>query len=219
MKWKDYNICMVRFDIADFVNKLPKNVTLVAATKYLTADEMLPFLDAGVNNFGENRVESFLEKYEALKDKDIVWHFIGHLQRNKALKIINKIDYLHSLDSLDLAKIIDKNRVTPLKTFIEVSINLEESKNGVPFYKVEGFFSELLKYKNIEVVGLMMMAIKNSDEESVKSQFRKLRILRDELEQKFKVKLPYLSMGMSDDYLEAIEEGATHIRLGRILLQ
>ena len=65
MKWKDYNICMVRFDIADFVNTLPKNVTLVAATKYLTADEMLPFLDAGVNNFGENRVESFLEKYEA----------------------------------------------------------------------------------------------------------------------------------------------------------
>ena len=219
MKWKDYNICMVRFDIADFVNTLPKNVTLVAATKYLTADEMLPFLDAGVTNFGENRVESFLEKYEALKDKDIVWHFIGHLQRNKALKIINKIDYLHSLDSLELAKIIDKNRVTPLKTFIEVSINLEESKNGVPFYKVEEFLSELLKYKNIEVVGLMMMAIKNSDEESVKSQFRKLRILRDELEQKFKVKLPYLSMGMSDDYLEAIEEGATHIRLGRILLQ
>ena len=219
MKWKDYNICMVRFDIADFVNTLPKNVTLVAATKYLTADEMLPFLDAGVTNFGENRVESFLEKYEALKDKDIVWHFIGHLQRNKALKIINKIDYLHSLDSLELAKIIDKNRVTPLKTFIEVSINVEESKNGVPFYKVEEFLSELLKYKNIEVVGLMMMAIKNSDEESVKSQFRKLRILRDELEQKFKVKLPYLSMGMSDDYLEAIEEGATHIRLGRILLQ
>ena len=219
MKWKDYNICMIRFDIADFVNTLPKNVTLVAATKYLTADEMLPFLDVGVNNFGENRVESFLEKYEALKDKDIVWHFIGHLQRNKALKIINKIDYLHSLDSLDLAKIIDKNRLTPLKTFIEVSINLEESKNGVPFYEVEAFLSELLKYKNIEVVGLMMMAIKNSDEESVKSQFRKLRILRDELEQKFKVKLPYLSMGMSDDYLEAIEEGATHIRLGRILLQ
>lgn len=219
MKWKDYNICMIRFDIADFVNTLPKNVTLVAATKYLTADEMLPFLDVGVNNFGENRVESFLEKYEALKDKDIVWHFIGHLQRNKALKIINKIDYLHSLDSLDLAKIIDKNRLTPLKTFVEVSINLEESKNGVPFYEVEAFLSELLKYKNIEVVGLMMMAIKNSDEESVKSQFRKLRILRDKLEQKFKVKLPYLSMGMSDDYLEAIEEGATHIRLGRILLQ
>ena len=68
MKWKDYNICMVRLDIADFVNTLPKNVTLVAATKYLTADEMLPFLDAGVNNFGENRVESFLEKYESFHD-------------------------------------------------------------------------------------------------------------------------------------------------------
>ena len=126
---------------------------------------------------------------------------------------------MHSLDSLELAQIIDKERIEPLKTFIEVSINLEETKNGVPFYEVENFLKELLKYKKVKVVGLMMMAVKNADNLSLKEQFRKLRLLRDVLEKKSNISLPYLSMGMSDDYLEAIEEGATHIRLGRILLQ
>ena len=210
---------MVRTDIAEFKNTLPKDITLVAATKYLNAEEMKDFLKVGINNFGENRVDDFLTKYSQLKDQNIIWHFIGHLQRNKAKKVIDKIDYLHSLDSLELAKIIDENTSTPLKTFIEVSINLEETKNGVPFYKMDEFVKEVIKFKNIKLVGLMMMAVKNADDLSLKDQFRKLRILRDELEKKYNISLPYLSMGMSDDYLEAIEEGATHIRLGRILLK
>ena len=210
---------MVRKDIVEFKKTLPNNITLVAATKYLTSEEMKDFLKAGINNFGENRVDAFLEKYEDLKDEDIIWHFIGHLQRNKALKVLDKIEYLHSLDSLELAKLIDKNAKKPLKCFVEISINLEESKNGVPFYEAESFFEQLLKYKNVQVVGLMMMAVKNADDLSLKEQFRKLRELRDNLEKKFNISLPYLSMGMSDDYQEAILEGATHIRLGRILLQ
>ena len=210
---------MVRHDIAEFKNTLPKDITLVAATKYLNAEEMKDFLKVGINNFGENRVDDFLTKYSQLKDQNIIWHFIGHLQRNKAKKVIDKIDYLHSLDSLELAKIIDENTSTPLKTFIEVSINLEETKNGVPFYKMDEFVKEVIKFKNIKLVGLMMMAVKNADDLSLKDQFRKLRILRDELEKKYNISLPYLSMGMSNDYLEAIEEGATHIRLGRILLK
>lgn len=209
---------MVRPDIIEFKKTIPSNVTLVAATKYLTSDEMKDFLKAGINNFGENRVDSFLEKYSNLKNEQIVWHFIGHLQRNKAKKIIDKISYLHSLDSLELAKIINDNNPN-LKCFVEISINLEETKNGVPFYEAEKFFSELIKFKNLKVVGLMMIAVKNADDLSLKNQFAKLRELRDNLEKKFKISLPYLSMGMSDDYLEAIEEGATHIRLGRILLK
>lgn len=219
MKWKHYNRCMVRKDILDFKKTIPSHICLVAATKYLNASEMKDFLNAGINNFGENRVEAFLEKYDALKNEDVHWHFIGHLQRNKALKVIDKIEYLHSLDSLKLAKIINDNVKTPLKCFIEVSINLEITKNGVPFYDVDEFYKNLKQYPNIKVVGLMMMAIKNSDDLSLKEQFKKLRILRDELESKYNEKIPYLSMGMSDDYLEAIEEGATHIRLGRILLE
>lgn len=210
---------MVRKDIKQFIATLPKDVTLVAATKYLDSEQMKDFLKAGINNFGENRVNDFLVKYENLKDENIVWHFIGHLQRNKAKKVINKIDYLHSLDSLELAEIIDKERTTPLKTFIEVSINLEETKNGVPYYELENFLKEVLKYKNVQVVGLMMMAFKNSEDESLKEQFKKLRLLKIDVEKKLHISLPYLSMGMSDDYLEAIEEGATHIRLGRILLE
>ena len=208
---------MIREDIKQFVNSLPKNVTLVAATKYIGPEDMELLLKNGVNNFGENRTDSFNAKYTLLQSKGAIWHFIGHLQRNKANEIINKIDYLHSLDSLKLAELIEQKREKPLKCFVEISINLEESKNGVPYYEAKDFIKELLKFKKIELVGLMMMAIKESNEYSLDNQFAKLRELRDELEKDLNIKLPYLSMGMSDDYKSAIKEGATHIRLGRIL--
>ena len=205
--------------IKDIINTIPKDVTIVAATKYSNSDEIKELLNYGINNFGENRVDSFLEKYDSLKDLNIKWHFIGHLQRNKANKIINKIDYLHSLDSLELAKIIDETREEPLNVFAEVSINLEESKNGVPYQNAKEFISKLLNYKNINVIGLMMMSIKASESNSLNDQFSKLRKLRDEIEKELNIKIPNLSMGMSDDYKEAIANGATHVRLGRILFE
>ena len=209
---------MIRKDIDNFLASLPDNITLVAATKYGDKNDILDLFNHGVKNFGENRVDAFLTKYEELKDnQEIKWHFIGHLQRNKAKLIINKIDYLHSLDSLELAKMIDQLREKPLDTFIEVSINLEENKNGVPYYEVEQFINNLKQFHNVHIVGLMMMAIKGSDDTA--TQFKRLRLLRDELETKCNIKLPYLSMGMSEDYIEAIKEGATHIRLGRILFK
>ena len=127
---------MVRNDIRDFLKTIPSDVTVIAATKYVGAPDMVTLYNNGIHDFGENRVDSFLLKYDQLKDYEITWHFIGHLQRNKAKKVIDKINYLHSLDSLELAAFIDKNRGSPLKCFIEVSINLEENKNGVPFYEV-----------------------------------------------------------------------------------
>ena len=208
---------MIREDIKEFLTSIPKNVTLVAATKYVGPEDMEVLLSNGINNFGENRTDSFLAKYSVLQSKGAIWHFIGHLQRNKASEVINKIDYLHSLDSLKLAELIEQKREKPLKCFVEVSINLEETKNGVPYYETMQFIKELLKFKKIELVGLMMMAVKESDENSLDQQFAKLRELRDEIESELNIKLPYLSMGMSDDYKEAIKEGATHIRLGRIL--
>lgn len=208
---------MVRKDIKEFIKTIPSDVTIVAASKYVSSSDIKVLLDAGINNIGENRVESFLHKYEELKDNNIIWHFIGHLQRNKALQVINKIDYLESLDSLKLAKLINSHRLSPLKCFVEVSINLEENKNGVPYFEAENFIKELKQYPNIEVVGLMMMAVASSDSSSLREQFSKLRILRDNIENNLNIKLPYLSMGMSEDYIEAIKEGATHVRLGRIL--
>ena len=208
---------MVRSDIKDFINTIPKEVTVVAASKYVDDNDIKVLLESGIDNIGENRVESFLEKYEKLKEYPIKWHFIGHLQRNKLNKIIDKIDFLESLDSLELAKMINIRRTAPLKCFVEISINLEENKNGVPYFAAKNFIEALLEYKNIEVVGLMMMAIKNSENDSLDEQFSKLRELRDELEKELNIKLPYLSMGMSEDYQVAIKNGATHIRLGRIL--
>ena len=207
---------MVRKDLDNFLLTIPKDITIVAATKYVGADDMLELYRHGVNNFGENRVDSFLKKYEALSSyQNIKWHFIGHLQRNKAKLVVNKIDCLHSLDSFALAEIINKYRDKPLDVFIEVSINLEENKNGVPYYEVKEFINSIKGFSNINIVGLMMMAIKNSDD--VQLQFAKLRELRDELEKECQIKLPCLSMGMSDDYEAAIKEKTTHIRLGRIL--
>lgn len=208
---------MVRKDIKDFIKTIPHDVTIVAASKYVDANDIKVLLDAGIRDIGENRVDSFLSKYKQLKGQNIKWHFIGHLQRNKASKLIDKIDYLESLDSIELAKIINSHRLSPLKCFVEVSINLEQNKDGVPYYEAKDFIKELKQYPNIEVVGLMMMAIRNSEDEDLREQFKKLRLLKEEIEKDLHIKLPYLSMGMSEDYKEALEEGATHIRLGRIL--
>lgn len=210
----------LRSDIQDFLKTIPNNINLVAATKYVDSFVMEEMLKNAINNFGENRVDAFLEKYEKLKDyKNIKWHFIGHLQKNKAKKIIDKIDYLHSLDSIELARIIDKNIFHPLNCFIEVSINEEETKNGVKIKDLDNFIHELLPFTNINIVGLMMMSKLNSDEKSLDEQFEKLSKLKDELEIKLNIKIPYLSMGMSDDYEVALKHNATHIRLGRILFE
>ena len=208
---------MLRNDIDDFIKTIPSNITIVAATKYVDSNEMVKLLDHGINNFGENRVDSFLKKYDDLKNYDINWHFIGHLQRNKCKDIINKIDCLESLDSLELAKMIEKYRQKPLDCYIEVSINLEENKNGVDFHNIDSFIEELLQYKKINIKGFMMMAIKADTHEDLLEQFTSLKVLKDKVEKKFNINIPYLSMGMSNDYKEAIESGATHIRLGRIL--
>lgn len=208
---------MIRKDIKTFAKSIPNHVKLVVASKYYDVNDLSVLLNNGISNFGENRVDSFLSKYEFFKKGDICWHFIGHLQRNKAKKVLNKIEYLHSLDSIELAKMINDVRATPLKTFIEVSINEEENKNGVKVSELDNFVKEVLKYQKVELIGLMMMAIDNSSIESLHKQFSKLRNVRDKLEKKFQIKLPHLSMGMSHDYKIAIEEGATFIRLGHII--
>ena len=208
---------MLRTDIKEFINTIDKNVNIVAATKYVTSNEMKELLSVGITNFGENRVDSFLTKFEELKDKNITWHFIGHIQRNKCKEIINKIDYLHSLDSLKLAALINKERTTPLNTFIEVSVNEEESKNGVKVSELETFVNEVIKLKNIKLIGFMMMGIADSSSDELIHQFSRLKELLDDINKKYNLDMKCLSMGMSDDYKEAIMCGATHIRLGRIL--
>ncbi|MBP5342355.1 YggS family pyridoxal phosphate-dependent enzyme [bacterium] len=188
-----------------------KNVTIVAATKYVDSTIMRELYSNGINNFGENRVQDLLKKQDELKDLNIIWHFIGHLQRNKAAKIINKIDYLHSLDSLKLAEMIEKNRTTKLKCFVELSLTDSPTKNGVKEENLEYFMNSLREFKNIEVIGFMAMTDKNMNDYEKQNVFKRAKLLKD------RYYLPNLSMGMSDDYKIAIVEGATFIRLGRIL--
>ena len=200
-----------------FLDSIPSHVKVVAATKYGDSYQLRRLYENGIKDFGEHRVDSFLKKRSDLNNLDITWHFIGHLQKNKAKKVIQEIDFLHSLDSLELAKLIQKYRKQPLKCFIEVSINEEENKNGIKVCEANEFIRSLLEFDKIEVVGLMMMAKQDSSEESLNEQFANLRILKENIENDLQIKIPYLSMGMSDDYKQAISQGATHVRLGRIL--
>ena len=195
-----------------------QNATIVAATKYVGTKEMLKLLDEGICDFGENRVDSFLEKYEILKDnKNITWHFIGTLQTNKVKKMINSIDYLHSLNSFKLASMIDKYRTTPLKCFLEINLTNSSTKTGIILSDVEATLDEISKLKNVTVIGLMTMTESDMTDIEKEEVFRKLSLLKTNLNNKGYDKITHLSMGMSDDYLIALKCGATFVRLGRIL--
>ena len=198
--------------------KTCKGVRIVAATKYVGVTEMKELLTYNITDFGENRVDSFLEKYEMLKEyKNIKWHFIGTLQTNKVKKIINKIDYLHSLNSIKLASFIDKYRTSPLDCFLEINLTNSSTKTGINFNEVVDTLKEIQILKNVNVIGLMTMTeayMSDSDKENV---FRMLSEIKFNLNELGFVNIKELSMGMSDDYLIAIECAATFVRLGRIL--
>ncbi|PKL01556.1 MAG: YggS family pyridoxal phosphate-dependent enzyme [Tenericutes bacterium HGW-Tenericutes-1] len=205
----------------DTIKPFLNGQTIIAATKYVEADKIKELYTLGIDNIGENRVQDFLRKFDLLTDLPIKWHFIGHLQTNKVKMMINKIDYLHSLDSLKLANAIQKERMTQLPCFIEVLLTNEPNKTGILPSEVFDFVQSLKQYDIISVVGLMGMAKANGSEAEVKKSFDQLRELRNEIAN---LNLPYapckwLSMGMSDDYQIAIECEATHLRLGSILFR
>ncbi len=202
-------------------NNIKKDIIICAATKYVGVNEMREIISCGINNLGENRVDSFLQKYEQLKDESIVWHFIGSLQTNKVKKIINKIDYLHSLDRESLAREIEKYRENPLDCFVEVNCSGESSKHGLSESEVIPFINSLKNYKSIRIIGLMTMAENTQDFESIKGNFRRLKMIQEEI---ISINLDYapcsyLSMGMSNDFKEAIIEGATLVRIGSRLFK
>ena len=195
------------------------NVKIVAATKYVDASVAKELIDLGITDLGENRSDAFLEKYEALKDENVTWHFFGVLQARKVRLIIDKIDYLHSLDSLSLASEINKRRKEPLKCFVQVNVSNDANKAGIDESKVTSFIKSLAKYPNIEVVGLMTITKLTFYEDLLDGYFTTMKKLQAEVQA---LNLPYapcteLSMGMSNDYLIAAKDGATMVRLGRIL--
>jgi len=193
---------------------------LLGASKTVPPEVIREFYDCGLKVYGENRVQEFLKKYEALKDLDIEWHFIGRLQTNKVKYLMGKVVLIHSLDRKNLADEIQKrafkNNVVQ-DVLIEVNVGGEETKGGVEPEKLRELFEYTLELPNVKVLGLMTIPPYLENPEDVRPYFRKLRELRDQLQKEYDVALPHLSMGMSHDFEVAIEEGATIVRIGTLL--
>lgn len=200
------NIELVRQNIRPLVVN-SQDVNIVAATKYANSKQIMELYENGITKMGENRVDSLLEKKTQI-DLPIEWHFIGTLQTRKVKEVINEIVCLHSLDRLSLAKEIQKHRQEPLSCFVQVNITGEESKHGLSQEEVIPFLESLKDYPIIKVIGFMTMAPHTDDEKVIRDCFKKLRQLQLHISKQNLqgVDCDNLSMGMSNDYLIAIEE-------------
>lgn len=198
------------------------DVKVVAVTKYVSLETTGLLLDEGIVHIGENRPQNAVLKWEALGGRGI-WHFIGHLQSNKVKDVIGKFQYIHSLDRLSLAKELEKRAAAQgitVSAFLQVNISGESSKQGVRPEEAAQLLREIESYSHVRIIGLMTMAPIEDDPELTRPVFRGLRELRDRLNAQKITKEPLteLSMGMSGDFEVAIEEGATWIRLGTLLV-
>lgn len=200
------------------VGRNPKEVTLIAVSKtkpYTAIEEALP---SGVLDYGENKVQELTEKYEILP-KDIRWHMIGHLQRNKVKYLVGKVELIHSVDSLRLANQIEtefakKNEIANI--LIEVNMANEESKFGITSETTEQLVREISKLEHVRIKGLMTIAPYTDNPETNREYFRNMKKLSVDITEKNidNVSMNVLSMGMTGDYQVAIEEGATMVRVG-----
>ncbi len=216
------NLQVIKDDIAEAcqgTNRDPEKVSIIAVTKYVSVETTQNAVEAGIIHLGENRDEGFLHKYEHVSG-DVKWHFIGTIQSRKVKSIIDQVDYIHSLDRMSLAKEINKRADRKIKCFAQVNVSGEESKHGLEPEEVVAFIKKVAEYENVEVVGLMTMAPFINDEERLRSIFRTMRILKEEVQALDLSHAPCteLSMGMSNDYKIAVEEGATFVRIGTSLV-
>lgn len=196
-----------------------EDITIIAVTKYVSTERAQEALEAGIADLGENRDEGLNQKYEVIGNK-ATWHFIGSMQTRKVKSVIDKVDYIHSLDRESLAKEINRRAGKPVKCFVQLNVSGEESKHGLDLEEAVPFIESLQVYPNIQVCGLMTMAPLIDDRAVLRNCFRKLAECRDRVQA---LRLPHapcteLSMGMSNDYEIAIEEGATMIRIGTALV-
>ena len=198
--------------------RLREEVTLIAVSKTKPVEVLREAYDLGVRVFGENKVQELADKYEELP-KDIRWHMIGHLQRNKVKYIIDKVELIHSVDSLRLAETIEKEAAKHNITaniLIEVNVAKEESKFGLMPEELDEFVSEVAKFPHIQVQGLMTIAPFVDDPEENRGIFQRLRKLSVDIAAKNvdNITMCILSMGMTNDYTVAVEEGAAMVRVG-----
>ena len=212
------NADLVRQQVETARNKANRQdqVNVIAVTKYVDVATTEALVKTGIQHIGENRVDKFLEKYQALKEYDLTWHLIGSLQRRKVKDVINLVDYFHALDSVKLAQEIQKRAEHPIKCFLQVNISGEESKHGFAPDELDDVLAEIAQLDKIEIVGLMTMAPFEASQEELQDIFSKTHQLQKQLEKKQLKNMPFseLSMGMSRDFEVAIANGATYVRIG-----
>jgi len=212
------NADLVRQQVETARNKANRQdqVNVIAVTKYVDVATTEALVKTGIQHIGENRVDKFLEKYQALKEYDLTWHLIGSLQRRKVKDVINLVDYFHALDSVKLAQEIQKRAEHPIKCFLQVNISGEESKHGFAPDELDDVLAEIAQLDKIEIVGLMTMAPFEASQEELQDIFSKTHQLQKQLEKKQLKNMPFseLSMGMSRDFEVAVANGATYVRIG-----
>ena len=212
----DENVQEVQRRIAsacERAGRSPGEVTMVAVTKTVDAASMEAAFKAGIRHFGENRVQEAKPKIEQLArlKAEVTWHMVGHLQTNKAKTASTIFDIIHSVDSLRLAEMLDSSAQKKLPILIQVNVSAEETKGGFGPAEVGDAVGRMAKLPNLRIEGLMTIAPWAAEPEQARPAFRRLRELRDALG------LTHLSMGMTDDFEVAIEEGATILRIGRAI--
>lgn len=206
---------MIKKRLESFYQELGEDISLVAVSKTKTIEDIMSAYNSGQRLFGENRVQELTDKYSNLP-KDIKWNMIGNLQSNKVKYIASFVDLIHSLDSLKLAKEINKqgeknNRV--IDCLVQIKISKEETKHGISFDNFDEFYKNVKSLKFINIAGLMGMASFTDDKNLIKDEFKSISSLYKKLklvDKNFK----YLSIGMSNDYNLAINEGGNMIRIG-----
>ena len=196
-------------------NEIKDKADLIAVSKTRSVEQIIEAYNQGQKKFGENRVHEIVEKHNILP-KDIEWHMIGHLQKNKVKYISEFISLIHSLDRLSLAKEIDKNARKDnrlINCLIQIKISKDETKYGLNPKELDSFYRELKEFKNLNIVGLMAMATFTKDQILIAEEFKEMKNLflkMKSINSSFKI----LSIGMSDDYLIAINNGSNMIRVG-----
>lgn len=180
------NADLVRQQVETARNKANRQdqVNVIAVTKYVDVATTEALVKTGIQHIGENRVDKFLEKYQALKGYDLTWHLIGSLQRRKVKDVINLVDYFHALDSVKLAQEIQKRAEHPIKCFLQVNISGEESKHGFAPDELDDVLAEIAQLDKIEIVGLMTMAPFEASQEELQDIFSKTHQLQKQLEKK-----------------------------------
>ena len=192
---------------------MPRGVELVAVSKTKPEEDIIEAYNAGQRHFGENKVQELAAKYEHLP-KDILWHFIGHLQTNKVKYIAPFVSLIHAVDSVKLLKMIQKEALKNnrrISVLLQVKVAEEETKFGLSFNDAECIFAERSSFPNVKIAGVMAIATNTQDDRQVRSEFAQVKTFFDKIKTE---EHEILSVGMSNDWMIAVEEGSNMVRIG-----